>query len=208
MKIVFDFAGVVFHWQPTVMLQTVLPHHATDEPSTDRLMTALFQSWGGDWAEFDRGTVEPAVLIDRIARRTGLPPADVQAAVQAIPLALQPDPATVALIHRLRAVRRGVYFLSNMPAPYADHLETAHACNTWFDDGVFSARVHAIKPEPEIFELAARRFGGLPQEFVFLDDVPANVAAAKEAGWQALHFTSADAAEAALHQNGWWPKPP
>jgi putative hydrolase of the HAD superfamily len=207
MKVVFDFAGVVFHWQPSVLLRTLLPHHATDEQSTDQLMAALFQSWGGDWADFDRGRIEPAALVERIARRTGLPAVDVQSVVQAIPLALQPDPATVSLIHRLRALERGVYFLSNMPAPYADHLEATHGCNTWFDDGVFSARVHAIKPEAAIFEIAARRFGARPQDLVFLDDVPANVAAARAAGWQALHFTSAAAAEAALHHHGWWPKP-
>ncbi len=205
MKVVFDFAGVVFHWQPGALLQRVLPHHATDEQRTDQLMAALFQSWGGDWADFDRGTVAPADLVERIARRTGLPAVDVLAVVKAIPLALQPDPATVALIHRLRALQRGVYFLSNMPAPYADHLETAHGCASWFDDGVFSARVQAIKPEPEIFEIAARRFGARPQELLFLDDVPANVAAAQAAGWQAIHFTTAEAAEAALHRHGWWP---
>lgn len=205
MKIVFDFAGVVFHWQPGALLQRLLPQHASDDASTDRLMTALFQSWGGDWAEFDRGTVEAADLVQRIARRTGLPAAEVDSVVQAIPRALQPDAATVALVHRLRARQRGVYFLSNMPAPYADHLEAAHGCDRWFDGGVFSARVQAIKPEPAIFEIAARQFQARPEELVFLDDVEKNVIAAREAGWKALQFTTAAEAEAALHRHGWWP---
>ena len=31
--LVFDFAGVVFSWQPRALLQRVMPQHATDEAS-------------------------------------------------------------------------------------------------------------------------------------------------------------------------------
>jgi hypothetical protein len=32
-NIVFDFGGVVFRWQPALMLMRELPHIATDEDS-------------------------------------------------------------------------------------------------------------------------------------------------------------------------------
>ena len=32
-KIVFDFAGVLFHWHPETMLQREVPHLAPDEAS-------------------------------------------------------------------------------------------------------------------------------------------------------------------------------
>ena len=63
------------------------------------------------------------------------------------------------LLQRLHAQGLPLYFLSNMPEPYAQHLERAHDFVGWFRDGVFSARVHLNKPEPAIFELAAARFG-------------------------------------------------
>ncbi len=136
-------------------------------------------------------------------RRTGLARADVQRVVDAVPHELQPIPETVELLRRLRDEGRHLTFLSNMPAPYAEHLEREHGFVRWFEDGVFSGRVRAAKPEPAIFQLAAQRFGRLPQDLVFLDDVPANVDAARALGWNALHFVDAAQAEAELRANGW-----
>lgn len=202
-KIVFDFAGVLFRWHPESMLRREVPHLAQDEASALRLKAAIFQAWGGDWGEFDRGTVSTPELVDRITRRTGLAAADVQRVVERIPLELQPMPDTLEWLARLRAQGRELFFLSNMPEPYAAHLEREHTFVTWFDDGVFSARVHHIKPERGIFDLAAARFGAEPAELVFLDDHAPNVEAARALGWNAVHFTHAAAAEAEVAARGW-----
>ena len=200
--VVFDFAGVLFHWQPLQLLQQVIPQHATDEPSARHWAAQIFQAYGGDWADFDRGTVSPPALVQRIATRTGLAPSAVQAVVDAVPLALQPLPDTVALLQQLHAAGHPLFFLSNMPAPYADHLERTHGFLQRFSDGVFSARVRLIKPERAIYDLAAQRFGLPAGALLFFDDVVANVAAAQQAGWQAAHFTDAAAARALLQARG------
>ena len=203
MKFVFDFAGVVFHWNPREMLRRLLPEHTQDEADITRCEAALFQGWGGDWAEFDRGRLDEAVLIARITARSWLSRAEVQAVVHAVPYELQPDSGTVELIRELQAQGHALYFLSNMPASYAEHLERSFDIVGEFIDGVFSARVHAIKPEPAIFELAARRFGAAPSELLFLDDVPGNVTAALAQGWNAWQFHHAAATRTALQERGW-----
>lgn len=188
MKIVFDFAGVLFRWHPESMLQREVPHLARDEESTHHLKAQIFQAWGGDWGDFDRGTVEVPELVQRISRRTGLAGHDVQRVVDAIPLELQPSHDTVAWLGELRAQGREIFFLSNMPEPYAAHLERENHFIGWFHDGIFSARVHHIKPEREIFELAAERFGAAPSELLFMDDHVPNVEMARSLGWSAVHF--------------------
>ncbi len=188
MRIVFDFAGVLFHWQPLELLQRVLPRHAGDAAAARRLAAHIFQGYGGDWAEFDRGALEVPELVRRIAERTGLLAGEVRAVVDAVPAELQPMPDSVALLRRLHAQGRRLHFLSNMPAPYAEHLEREHDFLRCFASGVISARVQQIKPEPGIFATAARLFGGDPAQLLFIDDVPDNVQAARRAGWQALHF--------------------
>ena len=200
--VVFDFAGVVFSWQPLQLLQQVLPKHAVDAPSAAHWAQQIFQGYEGDWADFDRGTVSPGDLVHRIARRTGLDLADVQAVVDAVPLSFAPIAGTVALIDQLHATGHALYFLSNMPAPYADHLERAHPFLRRFTDGVFSARVQLIKPERAIFDLAAARFGLPPGDLLFFDDMPANVDAAHAAGWHACWFEHADGAAAELRRLG------
>jgi FMN phosphatase YigB (HAD superfamily) len=125
MKLVFDFGGVVFNWQPLVLLPQVLPERAPDEAAAKKLATALFQGFApdGDWALFDKGQIEPAALAQRIAARTGLQPAEVQAVIDAIPPHLAPHAPTVALMAELREQGHSLYYLSNMPASYADELE-------------------------------------------------------------------------------------
>jgi putative hydrolase of the HAD superfamily len=203
--LVFDFAGVVFSWQPLALLQQVLPSHATDEPSARHWAGQIFQGYIGDWAEFDRGTVSVDDLVGRIARRTGLQEAQARAVVDAVPLSFQPIAGTVALLARLRHPQRPIYFLSNMPAPYADHLDRSQPVLQVFADGIYSARVQLIKPEPAVFQLAAQRFGVPPAELVFFDDVPVNVVAAQAAGWQAFVFTDAAQCERDLRLAGLWP---
>jgi 2-haloacid dehalogenase len=60
-----------------------------------------------------------------------------------------------------------------------------------FGDIVVSGDEKLVKPDPRIFDLAARRFGYAPQAMLFIDDNAANVAAAAELGWNVHHFSEA-----------------
>jgi putative hydrolase of the HAD superfamily len=202
MNVVFDFGGVLFRWQPRELLARLMPQRARTPDEAQALFDAVFESYGGDWGEFDRGTVEAGPLAERIARRTGLSLAEVHAVIDAVPAELQPIPGTVELLHRLHEAGVPLYFLSNMPEPYAQHLERSHHFLGLFRGGVFSARVRMIKPERAIYEHTAAALGLVPAETVFIDDIAHNVEAARDAGWQALQFTHAAQCAAALRALG------
>lgn len=204
--VVWDFGGVLFDWQPARLLARELPGRASTPAEAAHWVREVFQGYGGDWAEFDRGTLAVAELVERIASRTGLAPREVQAVVDGVPRELQPAAASVELLARLGDAGRRQVFLSNMPVPFAEHLEREHAfVREAFETGVFSCRERLIKPEPEIFARAAARYRVAPGELLFFDDHPPNVAAARAAGWQAEVFTTAAAAEAALRERGLLP---
>lgn len=60
------------------------------------------------------------------------------------------------------------------------------------DDIVYSHEVGLAKPDPAAYELTTRRLGVEPGEVLFLDDVEANVDAARAFGWHAvLHVDTA-----------------
>jgi len=84
--VVFDFGGVLFNWQPVVLLQQVMPDHARNAEEALALAHTVFQSFmpDGDWAAFDRGTAEWDEVRGLIARRTGLPVAEVASALKAM----------------------------------------------------------------------------------------------------------------------------
>ena len=202
-KIVFDFGGVLFRWRPEAMLMREIPHVATDEDRARHWAREIFQAYGGDWGEFDRGKVAVPDLVQRISRRTGLAAADVQQVVDRAPHELQPIAESVLLLTQLREAGHTLFFLSNMPEPYAAHLERENEFVGWFAEGVFSCRVHHIKPEPAIFELAAARFRTPPSELVFLDDHGPNVERARSLGWHAVHFETALQAQQTMRERGW-----
>jgi putative hydrolase of the HAD superfamily len=142
------------------------------------------------------------VLAERIAARTGLHPDETRRVIAGVPAELQPITDTVALLRRLHAQGRALYYLSNMPTPFAQHLEDSHDFIGLFRKGLFSSRVQLCKPEPAIFELAQRSFEAEPEQILFIDDYESNIVAARAAGWQAIHFTSAAQCEAELVERG------
>ena len=202
MNVVFDFGGVLFRWQPHEFMPRLLPHRASSEAATGQLVTDFFQGFSGDWGDFDRGVADEARIAHRIAWRMGLDMAEVQKVMDAIPSELQLLPHAQPLIERLRAGGHRLFFLSNMPKPYAEYLETTHPLKDWFEDGLFSSRIGMVKPEPAIFHEASRRFNASPDKIVFIDDFALNVKAARSLGWDTIHFLSAAQCEADLASRG------
>ena len=203
--VVFDFGAVLFHWQPLTLLRDVVPELAPDEAAARGLAASIFQSFtpDSDWAQFDLGRLDEATLAQRIAGRIGAQPRQVRRVIDAIPQHLQPQPEVVGLLQTLRAADHRLYFLSNMPVPYAAHLERVNPFLADFHDGIFSGRVGLMKPHAPIYELAEQRFRLDPPHTVFIDDHAGNVEAARARGWQAVHFTDAAGCRDALRDAGW-----
>jgi putative hydrolase of the HAD superfamily len=192
MNVVFDFGAVLFTWRPVEIVAEVFPAQAANEADAKRLAHALFGH--ADWHAFDRGDMEMDSVIHRSAGRLGLPLDAVQTMVQGIGARLLPMQDTLDLLQTLHGKRqavKGLYFLSNMPLPYARHLEQNHAFLQHFDGGIFSGDVRCGKPDPTIYQLLQSRYDLAPRNTLFIDDMQANVDAAQALGWRGIHFQSA-----------------
>ena len=105
---------------------------------------------------------------------------------------------SIALLAELRTRRDAgepikLYFLSNMPVPYARELEQRHDFINWFDDGIFSGDVKLTKPDPAIYALASQQFGVIAADTIFVDDMQANIEASRQHGWRGVHLPDSDA---------------
>ena len=78
--------------------------------------------------------------------------------------------------------------LSNTGQGSAEQFISKQEINSIFDDAVFSYQVGYVKPQKEIFELAAERLGLNLGECVFVDDSLKNCQAAEAAGMHAIHY--------------------
>ena len=203
--VVFDVGGVIVRWQPDELMRHCFARHAIDDASAQAVKAQVFQSFApdADWSAFDRGVVDPETLADSIAARTGLPRDGVAALIEAIPDHLQPMPASVALLERVRAAGHRLALLSNMPRPYAAHLEATHACFGWFEHCAWSGRLGVMKPQRGIFDHVQSALDLTLADAIFVDDHHGNIEAARRYGWNALHFESAAQCEAALLRGGW-----
>ena len=59
-----------------------------------------------------------------------------------------------------------------------------------------------MKPATEIYADAVASVGLRPQEIFFVDDLEANVEGARQAGFDAVHYTSAAELDKALRKRG------
>lgn len=82
-----------------------------------------------------------------------------------------------------------VGLLSNiMPGFIDEMMERGLLPAVAYDAIVDSSQVRAIKPEPEIYEIAQAKAGVAPNEILFVDDGRSNLMAAERLGWRVLWF--------------------
>ena len=193
MNVVFDLGAVVVAWEPARLLQAHFPERAPTAEAAQALARAFFHH--EDWLAFDCGLRSVDEVVARTASRLGLPASTVHDMVAPLGERLDPIPDSVELLDELRTRRDSgedirLFYLSNMPVPYARALERRLPFFQWFDGGVFSGDVKRIKPNSEIYELLAWRHGFDPAQTLFIDDMAPNVEAARALGWHAIHCTT------------------
>lgn len=204
--IVFDFGVVLFTWKPVELVAEYFPQRVAGVADAGHLAHAIFGH--ADWQAFDRGVLPMQAVVDRTSLRLQLDHQVLHELVASVGARLLPVPESLALLEQLRDLRERtdgrirLYYLSNMPTPYARALQGRYAFLDWFDGGIFSGDVKHIKPEPAIYQLLASRYRLVAGRTVFIDDVLGNVAAAQSQGWHGIHFRSAQQVRQALQSMG------
>ena len=105
-----------------------------------------------------------------------------------------------ALWETAAALRRRVVTgaLSDNPAFVRDVFPRDDA----FDHVFLSCELGHCKPAPDVFALVAGRLERPAADILFVDDVEANVAAARRSGWDAVLYRSNEGLAAALAERG------
>jgi putative hydrolase of the HAD superfamily len=184
-NVIFDLGGVVFDWNPDHIVSRVQP--------VPELRAALKEALFGhaDWRMFDRGMLTEPELMQRLQLRLGPTQPEVEAILDAVRNSLVEKPETLELMRTLRERGTPLYCLSNMPASIYAHLRRRHGFWDVFNGIVISGEVQMMKPEPEVFLHLLEKYNLRPDETVFIDDLPANIEAAKQAGLRTILFKDA-----------------
>ena len=196
MNLVFDLGGVVVRWDPEAIVAGVF----TGPKVREKVRDGVFAH--ADWLELDRGTLGRDEAIERAAKRTGVPVADIKRLLHAVPPSLVVFPDTVELLYRLKRKGYPLYCLSNMHFASIEYLEKMHTFWDVFEGRVISCRLKLCKPEAGIYEHLLRTYGLEPKDTLFIDDVQKNLDAAAKLGIQTLRFENAAQCERELRALG------
>lgn len=181
--VVFDVGQVLLRFDPAQLLDRLVPQRPDLH---DALLARVFKS--PYWVMLDRGTATVEELIAVMC--TGAPEEMIPHIHRIMTGWWDIDeiPEGVRALKACKAHGKKLYVLSNYgDKPFA-HAEATHDLFSLFDDKLVSSRHHVIKPDPAIYALAQQRFGLDPARTLFIDDAPANIEGALQAGWQGLCF--------------------
>ncbi len=185
-NIIFDMGGVLIEWRPQLI--------ASRFSSDPKLQEVVIQDIFGheDWLVWDSGSITHAELMDRAAKRTGIPLAEVKRLMALSLESLDAIQPTVDLLRELKAQGYRIYCLSNMPLEHYEILKGTLDFWSDFDGVVISSQAGLSKPDPAIYRHLLDEFQLDPATCLFLDDYQGNVDAARKLGIHALLYRGAD----------------
>jgi FMN phosphatase YigB (HAD superfamily) len=181
--LVVDLGAVVFHFDHARRLDRFA--QACDR-GADQIHALLWLS--GFSADYDRGRYASAAQVRAHIRATVAFPGSDDDIDDAWCSAFLPNPAVIDVLDRHRGDRVLALFTNNGPLEEEALTRRYPDIFARFDRLFFSHRLHHRKPDPAAFAAVASHLGASGEEIVFVDDGPANVAAAREAGWQAFPY--------------------
>ena len=194
--VVFDLGGVLVDWDPRYLYRTLF----SDEAEMERfLATVCTQAWN---ERMDEG-LPFAEAVAELGAKHPQERARIEAFDDQWHLMLRgPIEGTVALLARLKQAGVPIYALSNWSAEKFPIARRRFDFLSWFRGIVISGEVGVKKPDPRIFRILCDRYALVPADTLFVDDVEANVEAARSLGFRAIHFTNPAQLEEALVEAG------
>ena len=194
--IVFDIGKVLLHYDPNLPYSRIIPDEAERRWFFENVCTHdwnMEQDRGRGWAEAE------AEVIARYPEREGQIRAFRIHWHEMVPHAYEDS---VAIMKALIDAGRDVTMLTNFAADTFCEARQRFPFLGRARGATVSGEVGVIKPDPAIYALHARSFGLEPARTLFIDDVQANVEAARDAGWQAIRFENARQMRDALAAHG------
>ncbi|MDP2875355.1 MAG: HAD family phosphatase [Holophaga sp.] len=184
--VVFDVGNVLVKWDPGLLYRTLI---ADPVERNFFLSEVCSPAWN---QELDRGLDWDVAIAERIAT---FPHYATWIAAyrdrweEMVPGAIS---GTVILLENLVNAGHACYALTNFNAETFRRTRARFPFFELFRGIVVSGEEGLIKPDPRIFQCLTDRYGLEPAQTLLIDDVSANVAAARSCGWQAHQFTDAE----------------
>jgi 2-haloacid dehalogenase len=184
--VVFDVGKVLFEWDLRHLFAKLIADKAELEYFVTHVVTP-------EW-HFQHDAGRP--LAEMTTERTALYP-KYKNEIDAYRTRFNetiPGPVTGSLEIVRELAERAVplFAITNFGAEFWERFRPTQPIFDHFGDVVVSGVEKMVKPDPDIYALALRRFGLKPGEAIFIDDNHDNIVSARANGFAAHHFTDAE----------------
>lgn len=175
MNFLFDIGNVIIGVDFLPALKRLIPEGTVDAEA--KLHTLLERK-----DEFEAGRIAPDDYFKWAAKTidfTGSREEFLQAWVDIF----EPNKPMWQCIDLLHSAGHRLILFSNINNPHKAYLLGNYPVFEKFAGGIYSYETGHIKPEPEIYQLAIDEWQLDPGRTIYIDDLPANIAAGKKAGF-------------------------
>lgn len=195
-NIVFDIGQVLaeFRWRDYIDELTI------KEEYKERLAKATVLS--PYWNEVDRGVLTKEEIMKRCILLDPEIEKEIRLFFQDTSQLVIEFEYSEALVKSLKNQGYRIYILSNYGRENFSYVKEKFRFLKHVDGAVISYEEKHIKPEPEIYEALLSRYGIVPEESVFLDDLAANLEGAKAFHFHTIQFHSLWQAKRELRKLG------
>jgi putative hydrolase of the HAD superfamily len=184
MTFLFDLGRVLldFNFEPS--LERLFPPGTTDSAARmERLMERK------DEFEAGRIDVETYVTWALEVLEADVTPDEFRQAWQQI---FTRNPPMWETVRKLSAEGHRLILFSNTNAIHCPWVFEEFPEFSLFPEAVLSYQTGFVKPEPEIYHYAIREHGLVPEETLYIDDLPQNIATGRELGFRTWQYDMKD----------------
>ena len=191
--VVFDIGKVLigFDWDEYV-------RSLFNEETAQKVTHAMFGS--SSWHELDRAVLSEEEIVGLFHNTEPEYCREIDEAFERVGECVARRDWVIPLIDSIKERGYRVVYLSNMSEHVIASNPRAFDFTDHMDGGIYSYEVHYIKPEKEIYEKLFEKYSLKPEECLFIDDIPANVAEAKRLGMKAIRYMDPEQLAANIDQ--------
>lgn len=192
--IIFDIGNVLasFDWR------TYLKNFGFPKETEERIAAATFLS--DNWNEVDRGVKSDDEIYADCLREIPDLEKEFTRVWEERRSIVKEYGYSAEWINSLKEKGYKVYILSNYGQTLFMEAKKKFRFLEYPDGMVISYEIKHIKPEREIYDELSKRYGIVPEEAVFIDDLPKNLEAAGRLGFQTILFTSKEEVDRELER--------
>lgn len=181
-NIIFDLGNVLLDFKP----EDYLSKKFKETDKVPEICKRIFQS--EQWIMLDRGTITEEEAINIISKSNNENEQLIKLAFHNWYEILTPIEGTVEVLKDLKNSNYKVFFLSNFHLLAFDYVTKKYDFFKLFDGGIVSYKEKMIKPEEDIYKRLIEEYKIIPEESIFIDDMPVNVDGTKKLGFGTILF--------------------